>query len=191
MSPTYDLGAEPPGERAPQVVAAILYLLQQPVALDHQLHRKRGGGRDRMADVGVAVLKQAAALAQGIDDAALGQHRADRLVAATEALGDRHQVGRHALLLDRVQRAGAAHAAHHLVGDVENAVAITQRAHAAKVAGSRRHRAERRADHGLGDEGDHALGADLLEGSVEFCKQPLGVVVLAFVVAPLAVFVAG
>ena len=52
------------------------------------------------------------------------QHRADRLVAAAEPLGDRHQVGRDAFLLAGVQRAGAAHAAHHLVEDEEDAVAV-------------------------------------------------------------------
>jgi hypothetical protein len=40
--------------------------------------------------------------------------------------------GDHALLLAGVQRAGAAHAAHHLVEDQQHAVAIAHLAHAAK-----------------------------------------------------------
>ena len=61
----------------------------------------------------------------------LREHRADRLVAAAEALGDRQQVGHDAFLLAGVQRAGAAHAAHHLVEDQQDAVAVAQFAHAA------------------------------------------------------------
>ena len=59
------------------------------------------------------------------------EHRADRLIAAAQSLGDRHQVGHDAFLLARVQRAGAAHAAHHFVEDQQDAVAVAELADAA------------------------------------------------------------
>ena len=71
------------------------------------------------------------------------------------------QVGRDAFLLAGVQRAGAAHAAHHLVEDQQDAVAVADRADALEIAGDRRHRAGGRADHGLGDEGDDPIAAEL------------------------------
>ena len=89
------------------------------------------------------------------------QHRADRLVAAAKSLGDRDQVRRNALLFAGVQRAGAAHAAHHLVEDQQHAVAVADRADALEIVGDRRHRAGGRADHGLGHERDHLVGAEL------------------------------
>ena len=93
----------------------------------------------------------------------VSMHGADRLVAAAEALGDRHQVGRDALLLAGVQGSGAPHAAHHLVENEQDAVAVADRADALEIVGDRRHGARRRADDGLGDEGDDAFGTDLEE----------------------------
>ena len=126
------VGAEAPraGARArPSPLARTR--VEQAVALDHLLHRQRRGAGHRVAEVGVAVLEEAAASRDRVDDARLRQHRADRLVAAAQALGDGHQVGHHAFLLAGVQRAGAAHAAHHLVEDQQHAVAVADLAHAA------------------------------------------------------------
>ena len=89
------------------------------------------------------------------------EQRADRLIAGAQTLGDRQHVGRDALLLARVARAGAAHAAHHFVEDQQHAVAVADFADALEVAGRRGNRAERRADDGLGDERGDVVGAEL------------------------------
>ena len=68
-----------------------------------------------MRQIGVAVLERARALPDGVDDVPAREHGADRLIAAAQSLGDGLDIGRDAFLLPRVQRAGAAHAAHHLV----------------------------------------------------------------------------
>ena len=79
------------------------------------------------------------------------------------------------------KRARAAHAAHDLVQDQEHAVAIADLADRPEIARHRRHRAERRADHGLGDEPDHGLGAQALDGRLELGREPraIGLVGLA------------
>ena len=51
-------------------------------ALDHLLDREGRG--HRMPDVGVPVQERAAAAAQALDDGAVHEHRADRLVARAE-----------------------------------------------------------------------------------------------------------
>ncbi len=91
----------------------------------------------------------------GLDDAILDQHGADRLIAGTEPLRHADDVGNDALVLEGEARAAAAHAAHHLVEDEEHAVAVANLANALEVAGHGRHGAERRADDRLGDERHH------------------------------------
>ena len=124
-----------------------------------------------MAQIGMAVLECAGAVADGVDDARVGEHRADRLVAAAETFCDRLDIGRDALLLPGVQRAGAAHAAHHLIEDQERAMAVADFAHGAEVTFRRRGTASRGADHGLGDEGRHRIGAEALEFGFQFRGQ--------------------
>ncbi len=56
-------------------------------------------------------------------------------IAAAEALGDRpSRSGADALLLAGMQRAGAAHAAHHLVEDQQHAMAVADLADALEIA---------------------------------------------------------
>ena len=59
-----------------------------------------------------------------------------------------------------MQRSGSPHAAHHLVENEQDAVAVANRPDALEIVADRRDRAQGRADHGLGDEGDDAVGAD-------------------------------
>ena len=80
------------------------------------------------------------------------QHAADRLIAAAEALRDDLQIGRDAFLFPGVHRAGAAHAAHHLVEDQQRAVAVADFAHALEVARERGDAAGGGADDGFGEE---------------------------------------
>ena len=56
--------------------------------------------------------------------------------------------------------AGAAHPAHHLVEDQEHAVAVANLADAPEIARNGGHRAQGRADHRLGDESHHRVGAE-------------------------------
>ncbi|MNY68393.1 hypothetical protein D3C86_2061490 [compost metagenome] len=63
-----------------------------------------------MADIGVAVLEEAAAADDGLVDPARGHHRANRLVAGAEALGDGDDVRHHAVFRAGKEMAGAAHA---------------------------------------------------------------------------------
>ena len=144
-----------------------------------------------MADVGVAVLEEARAVADRLEDAARDQSRPDRLIARAEALGDRHDVRPHAVLLAGEQRAGAAHAAHHLIEDQQHAVAVADLADRLEIARHRRHRAERRADHRLGDEGDHAVRAEALHGASSSAAQPGAVFGIALALGLPAVGVAG
>ena len=66
------------------------------------------------------------------DDPPMHQDAADRLVAGAEPLGDDLDVGRHALLFPGMQRAGTAHAAHHLVEDQQRAMPVADLPHAGK-----------------------------------------------------------
>ncbi len=125
--------------------------------------------------VGVAVQEAARARLQRRENAAREQDAADRLVAAAQALGDHLDVRRDALLLPRVQRAGAAHAAHDLVEDQQRAVAVADLAHAPEIAGHRRHAAGGGADHRLGAERDHAAGAEALELGLQLVGEAGGI----------------
>ena len=111
---------------------------EEVIALDYSLHGKRGRASDRMADVGMPVLEEAAPRRERCDDLLAHEHGPDRLIAAAQPLGDRHQVRRDALLLDGVQRARAPHAAHDFVGDQEDAVPVADVANAAEITGHRR-----------------------------------------------------
>ncbi|MNY09220.1 hypothetical protein D3C86_1421260 [compost metagenome] len=144
-----------------------------------------------MAQVGVAVLEKAAALLHGVHDALLRHHRADGLIASAQPLGDGDQVGRDAFLLHGVQGAGAAHPAHDFVGDEQDAVAVAHLAHAAEIAGHRRDGAGCGAHHRFGHEGHHGVGSQALEGLLELLRQAFAVLLGAFVVALVAVGVAG
>src|SRR3546814_20043374 len=138
--------AKPLDQAALQLVAPLHHVCQQVVAADGLLHRKSSRGSHGMAHVGVAVLEEARALRERFENLAGQQHRADRLVAAAEALGDGHEVGRDAVLLAGMQGAGAPHAAPHLVEDEQHAVLVADPADALAVVGHRRPRTGGRAD---------------------------------------------
>ena len=120
----------------------------------------------------MAVLERARACADGVDDLAAREHRADRLVAAAEPLCDRLDVRRDAFLLPGVRRAGAAHAAHDLVEDEQRAMPVADLAHRLEVAVRRRHRAGGGADDGLGEERRDGVGAKPLKLGFELGGEP-------------------
>src|SRR6516225_10197268 len=147
------------------------YIGEKIVTPNHALHRERGRAGEGMAGVSVAVL-EARPLRERLEDFSLQQQRADRRVAAAEAFGNCHQVGADAFLLARMQRPGAAHAAHDLVEDQENAVPVADAADRLEIAGHRRHRAHGGADDRLGHEGDDVLAAELLDLDLELAREP-------------------
>ena len=167
-------------ERALQRFAHLAHPGQQAVLADRALDGQRGGAGNRMAHIGMAVLEETAALADGAVDLAADQQRADRLVAGPQTLGHGEQVGGHAFGLAGEQRAGAAHAAHHLIEDQQHAVAIADLADALEVAGNRRHRAHGRADHRLDDESGDGLRPQLDDHRLELARdaQPVGLLAL-------------
>ena len=92
-------------------------VVEQAVAAHDFLHGQAGRAGHRMAEVRVTMLEEAGTVGEGIENLLAEQRRAGRLITAAKSLGDGHQVGRDAVLLAGVQRAGTAHAAHHLVQD--------------------------------------------------------------------------
>src|SRR4051812_38845496 len=91
--------AEALGEALLEQVAHLPHTLQQPVRADDLLHRQRRRAGYRMGEIRMAMLEGARAVADRIDDAAGREHRADRLIAAAEPLGDCLEIGRNAFLL--------------------------------------------------------------------------------------------
>ncbi len=74
-----------------------------------------------------------------------------------------------------MQRAGAPHAAHDLVEDQQDAVAVADLADALEVALDRRNRAAGRPADRLRHERDHGLRAQLLDLVLELLSEPLAV----------------
>ena len=139
-----------------------LRVLQQPLLLVHGDGGQRGG-----AGQGVAVVGEPAgegALLEHARDLRAHAHRAQLHVGGGDALGHGDEVGHHAPVLDREPAAGAAEAAHHLVADEQDAVAVADLAHALHVAVGRDQDAVG-ADHRLHDEGGD-VGAALVADHV-------------------------
>src|SRR5688572_22098146 len=106
--------AEPLLQAAGEVGALLADVFEEVVAAYHPLNGKRRRAGEGMAGIGVAVLEGAGALGQRLEDLALQEERADRREAAAQSFGDGDKVGTDAILLAGIERAGAAHAAHHL-----------------------------------------------------------------------------
>ena len=152
-----------------------------------RLHFERRRARRRVTDIRVAVLKEARAADDRLEDPVADERRADRLIARAETLRDRENIGRYAVFLAREQIAGAAHARHHFVEDQQHAVLVADRANLAEVLAHRRHRARRRADDRFRDERRHRfraefenlrfelVGETLREGFVGFARALLAI----------------
>ena len=134
-----DMGmlAEPRLEATLQEVAHRDDVREEIVAPDDLLHGERRRRRHRVSHGGVAVLERAGAVGEGVENALRQEDRADRLVAAAEPLGDRHEVGRDPFLRASVERPGASHAAHDFVEDEQDAVAVADRAYALEIISDR------------------------------------------------------
>src|SRR5216684_6884275 len=181
--------AEPLVEPAREVGALRPHVGQQLVAAYHALHGQGRGACKRMTHVSVAMLKGARTSGDGFENLVLDQKRADRRVAPAETLGDRYQIRSDLFLLASMQRPGAAHAAHHLVENEQNAVAVADLTHALEIAGRRRHCAQAGADDRLGDERDDMVGAELRDFVVQLPGQAFAVSSRRLVHATAAIFV--
>ena len=93
-------------------------------------------------------------------DLVVVERRAERHVPAAEALGDRHHVGHDAVVFERPPCATSPGAAHHLVGDHQNAMAVADLAHHPCVPGRSGDRAAGGADDGLEHEARDVLLAE-------------------------------
>jgi len=164
------------------------HVREQPVALYHALHRQRRGAGERMTHIGVTVLKSAGTLGNRIEDFVLHEERADRRITAAEPLCDRHEIGRNSFLLARVQRTRAPHAAHDLVENQQDTMAVADFPYPLKIAGNRGHRTQGGANHGLGNKGHDVLAAELPDLCIELLGQPFGVSLRGLLRAPLAIF---
>ena len=143
-----------------------------------------------MAHVRMPVRQRAGAAQERRDDALARHRRADRRVAGAESLAQRDDVGADAVVLEREQRAGAAHPAHHLVRDEQHAVPVADLADPREVARDRGDAAQRRADDGLGDERGDALRPHAPDLRVELVGGAQSVGGLVLIVAPEPVRVA-
>ncbi len=181
--------AEPLLEPAREVCPLRAHVGQQIVAAHDPLHRQRRRAGKRMTHVGVTVLERARAVGDGVENLLLHHEGADWRIAAAQPLRERHQIGAHPLLLAGMQRARAAHAAHHFVENEQHAVAVADVAHALKITRHRGDRAQGGADDGLDDKGDDVLAAELLDLAFELLRQPLAVGLRALARAAVAIFI--
>src|SRR4051812_19482053 len=91
------------GQPSLELIAALLHPVEQVLVGNDPLYLERRRAGERVREIGVAVLERARAVADGVDDGGTRQHRADRLIAATQTLGDGLDVRGDALLLPGVQ----------------------------------------------------------------------------------------
>ena len=118
-------------------------------------------------------------------------HRADRLVAGAQALGDADQVGGDSLLFAGKQAARAAHAAHDFVEDQQDAMTLADGAHVGKIAGDGGQGAGGGAHYRFGDKGQHIFRAQFQYPLLQFPAQARHVVAVGFTVSLVAVRIAG
>ena len=111
-----------------QGAAGACHPLDQALLIDDLLNRQPGGAGHRVPDIGVAVLEGAGAVLELACYFLVHHQCADRLVAGTQALGQRDHVGDNALLFEGKAAAAASHPAHDLIEDHQHAMAIADRA---------------------------------------------------------------
>ena len=99
--------------------------------------------------------------------------RSQRKVSGGEALGDRHHIGLDAVFFQCPPGAGAARAAHDLVGDHDHPVLVADLAHAPGIALRRGNAAAGSTHHGLEDEGADILRPHAQDLVFEFLRTRL------------------
>ena len=94
--------------------------------------------------------------------------RAEGQIACGQPLGDRHDVGFHAIFFQSAPRARATGAAHHFIRDHQDAIFRADVADPSGIANGGRDASACRADHGFKDEGGYGFGAVLQDGRLKF-----------------------
>ena len=120
----------------------------------------------------------------GRGDARRDERRAQRNVAARQALGDAHDVGYDAVVFERAPGAAAPGAAHHFVGDQQHVVLAAHGLDGLCVARGRGHHAARRADDGFEDECGDRLRSQRQNGALELGGQMNGQALRGYAVGP-------
>jgi len=142
-----------------------------------------------MACIGVAVLKDARAVGDGVEDLGLHQERAYRRITTAESLRERHKVGAHAFLLAGMQRARTPHAAHHFIENEQHAVTVTDITHAREISGHRGDGTQGGTDDRLDNKRDDLIAAKLVYLSLELLRQALPISRWGLVDPPTAIFI--
>src|SRR5690625_3639724 len=144
-----------------------------------------------MAHIGMAMLKAARTLYNGVKDAIRGQHCPDGLIAGPQAFGDGDDVRHDAVLGTGKQMPGAAHAGHDLIEDEQHAIAVTDLADAFEIGGHRREDAGSGANNSFRHKGSYIFRAQGEDFALELVGQSLGVGLIAFALVSIAIRIAG
>ena len=182
---------EPVFERRSDLMSLILDAADQLFVQQGRDHRMRGGAGRRMTEIGVAMLEEAASLLDRLIDVGAAEHRTDRLVSGAKPLGDGQDIGANPVRLTGEEMSGPAHPAHHLVQNQQHTVPVADLADAGEIAVDRRHRAKRRADHRLGNEGHHILRPKPQDFRLQLVGDTAGEGSLSLALPHLAIGIAG
>ena len=125
------------------------------LALPGVQHGHPGRHRHRVAAEREDVLEARPGRLERLADAVADRDRAQRRVAAADALAHREDVGHHAPVVDREVLAGASEPGDHLVHDEQHAVAVADLADERPVVVRRRDGAAHGRDDRLRDERSH------------------------------------
>src|SRR5215203_7407216 len=112
--------------------------------------------------VGVAVLRYILDHELGF-----GEHGPEWCVAAADPLSTDNQIRDYVPVIESPAAAGAPEPGHHLVGDKEDPVAVTDLADALEIPRRGGNRAESGSNDRLGDERGDIVGADLADDLLE------------------------
>ncbi len=112
-----------------------MYVVEELFVFDFGQCGKRRSYRSRVSHERMAVLEEAAALANSIGNLVPAQQGAYRLISRCKALGHGHHVGHDAFLLVGHHGAGSSSTAHDFIEDQVHAVLIAYFPDALEVAG--------------------------------------------------------
>src|SRR6476660_4924212 len=98
--------AEALGQPSLEVTAEIPDPFEQFLFADNPLHLERRCAGERVREIGMSVLESSGALPDRINNLGACEHRANRLVAAAESLGDGLDIRGNTLLFPRVRTGG-------------------------------------------------------------------------------------
>lgn len=118
---TTQCASNPGAEQLPDHVL----ILQQPLFSNNMLDLERGGIRNGMALIGMAVIENHASVRQGVEDFRAEQQGGDERIAASKPLGHDLDVWGDGLSLPGVHGARATHPTRHFVQDEEDVVLVT------------------------------------------------------------------